>query len=101
MAAVNNRLVIIGGCDVDESELTAHLGIWDEKWTKPFVPMPTARCSASATMSSYIKWLVVIGGRSLDLDMKFSNVEILDTVSNQCMVQLHVHHYPGRAHLYH
>ena len=83
MAAVNNRLVVIGGRDVNGYNLTAHLGVWsrNEKWTKPFAPMPTARCSASAT--TYIKWLVVVGGRSLDLDMKLSNVEILDTVSNQ------------------
>ena len=81
MAAVNNRLVVIGGRDVNGYNLTAHLGVWNEKWTKPFAPMPTARCSASAT--TYIKWLVVVGGRSLDLDMKLSNVEILDTMSNQ------------------
>ena len=81
MAAVNNRLVIIGGYNVNEGKLTAHLGVWNEKWTKPFAPMPTARCSASAT--SYIKRLVVIGGRKISVSTKLSNVEILDTVSNQ------------------
>ena len=81
MAAVHNRLVVIGGCNVNENKLTAHLGVWNKKWTKPFAPMPTARCSASAT--TYIKWLVVIGGRLLDVDTKLSNVEILDTVSDQ------------------
>ena len=81
MAAVNNRLVLIGGCDVAEDAVTAQLGVWDGKWTKPFTPMPTARCSVSAI--TYIKWLVVIGGRLEDVDTKLSNVEILDTTLDQ------------------
>ena len=81
MAAVNNELVIIGGCDADECEMIARLCVWDGKWTRTFAPMPTARCSASAT--TYIKWLVVIGGRTLDVSVKLSNIEILDTVSGQ------------------
>ena len=81
LAAVSDKLVLIGGCDVDKTEATAHLSAWDGKWKKRFAPMPTPRCSASAT--TYIKWLVVIGGRLLDIDTKLSVVEILDTVSGQ------------------
>ena len=80
MAAINDQLVLIGG-RTREARITSHLSVWDKKWTKPFVPMPTARCSASAT--TYVKWLVVIGGRKLSVGTKLSDVEILDTVSNQ------------------
>ena len=80
MAAVNNQLVLIGGCDIRE-KVTAQLGVWDGKWTKPFTPMPTARCSASAI--TYIKWLVVVGGRLEGVGAKLSNVEILDTTLDQ------------------
>ena len=81
MAAVNNQLVLIGGFDVDEDAMTAQLGVWDGKWTKSFTPMPTARCSASAI--TYIKWLVVVGGRLEDVVTKLVNVEILDTTLDQ------------------
>ena len=83
MAAVNNRLVLIGGYDVANSDggITAQVVVWDGEWTKPFVPMPTARCSPSAI--TYIKWLIVVGGRFEGVDTKLSNVEILDTTLNQ------------------
>ena len=80
MAAVNNQLVLIGG-RLPEIGVTAQLSVWDGKWTKPFAPMPTARCSASAV--SYIKWLIVIGGRLTVVSAKLSQVEILDTTLNQ------------------
>ena len=83
MAAVSNRLVLIGGYDIVNSDggITAQVVMWDGEWTKPFAPMPTARCSPSAI--TYVKWLVVVGGRLAGVDTKLSNVEILDTTWNQ------------------
>ena len=80
MAAVNDRLVLIGGRHLTMG-VTAQLRVWNERWTKPFSPMLAARCSASAV--TYIKWLVVIGGRHNVLGAKLSSVEVLDTTSNQ------------------
>ena len=83
MAAVNDQIVLIGGYDVVNSDggIAAQVVMWDGEWTKPFAPMPTARCSPSAI--TYVKWLVVVGGRLEDVDTKLSNVEILDTTLNQ------------------
>ena len=84
MAAVNNQLVLAGGYNLQTYNCTAVLGAWDEqlqKWSTPFPPMPTARCSPSAV--SHSCWLVVIGGRLEDVGTKLSEVEILDTRSGQ------------------
>ena len=81
MAAVNNQLVLIGGIHCVKEMRTAQLRVWNGKWTKAFTPMPTARLSPSAI--TYIKWLVVVGGRLERVRAKLSNVEILDTTSDQ------------------
>ena len=83
MAAINNRLVLIGGynCVSPLEGITGQLTVWDGAWKETFAPMPTARCSPSAV--TYVKWLVVVGGRLRAVNAKLSNVEVLDFTLNQ------------------
>jgi hypothetical protein len=85
MAAINNQLVLIGGYNCDDvaplEGITGQLRVWDGAWREMFAPMPTARCSASAI--TYVKWLVVVGGRLKGVSAKLSNVEVLDSILNQ------------------
>ena len=93
MAALNNQLVLAGGVNGSDNTATAVLGAWSEylkQWTYPFPPMPTARISPSAV--SHSKWLVVIGGRLKRLDIKLSNVEILNTTSGQWYIGAAIPH---------
>ena len=56
MAAVNNQLVLIGGCDVHERDLAAHLSVWDGKWEKKI-------CSdANSTLFSISYYLYQVAG---------------------------------------
>ncbi len=76
MTTINNKLVVVGGMNRDDSSV---LGEWQpdsNQWTHPFPPMPTPRCWPSAT--SYKHWLVVAGGRH---GVCLQTVEVLD-VSN-------------------
>ena len=83
MAAVNNKLVLIGGRSLSRSTSTNELGVWDEEsqtWLHPFPLMHTER--ASPSVISYHHWLVVAGGvneRGCDSE----TVELLDTLSQQ------------------
>ena len=81
LAAINDRLVVIGGFNTKKNESIAKLGAWNEKWEKPapFPPMPTARKSPLAV--THNRWLVVVGGEN-ELDV-LPTVEILDTSLNQ------------------
>ena len=85
MAAVNNKLVLVGG-NIDDYKYnikaTSILAMWDEgsqTWTRPFPGMPTPRHLPS--IISYQKWLVVAGGYIGHSYPK--KVEILDTLSGQ------------------
>ena len=83
MAAVNNRLVLVGGStSFLFNEVTGILAMWNEgsrTWIRPFPKMPTPRNSPSVI--SFQKWLVVAGG---NIGRSHSNkVEILDTLSGQ------------------
>ena len=82
MAAVNNRLLLVGGFSMSTNKVSNVLGVWDEQsqtWTHPFPVMPTARHSPSVI--SYEKWLVVAGGE--DEKGAYCEIEILDTLSGQ------------------
>ena len=85
MTAVNNQLVLVGGCTaVSFDKVTGILAMWDERsrtWTHPFPEMPTPQHSLSVI--SYRKWLVVAGGETGILVSDSNKVEILDTLSGQ------------------
>ena len=84
IAVVNDQLVLVGGIDVQTSEATNKLGVWNEisrQWTHPLPPMPTAHESpALATYNN--RWLVVIGGFDSKSLSALSQVEILDTTGS-------------------
>lgn len=76
MAAVDNKLVLIGGCKDDEA--VDLLGVWHahlKKWTHHFPAMPTARYGCSVAV--YDEWLVVAGGH-----MASNSVELLNTCTH-------------------
>ncbi len=79
MTTINNKLVVVGGRNRDDSD-SSELGEWQpdsNKWTHPFPPMSTPHWWPSAT--SYKHWLVVVGG--YHGDCLLSSVEVLN-VSN-------------------
>ena len=80
MAVVDDQLVLVGGCEVDNYEnKTNKLGVWNEqlkRWTHPLPPMTTA-CSSPSVATHNNRWLVVMGGNGIGGDL--SRVEILDT----------------------
>ena len=80
MAVVDDQLVVIGGCEVDNyKNKTNKLGVWNKqskRWTHPLPPMTTA-CSSPSVATHNNRWLVVIGGNGDG--MHLSRVEILDT----------------------
>ncbi len=62
MTTINNKLVVVGGRNRDESD-SSELGEWQpdsNQWTHPFPPMSTTCSVSSAT--SYKHWLVVASG---------------------------------------
>ena len=82
MAAVNNKLVVIGGLDVRTGMVTNKLGVWNEQsktWTHPLPPMITA-CYLPSVVVYKNKWLVIMGGH--DGRATLSRVEILDTTGS-------------------
>ena len=81
MVVINNQLVLIGGVDHKYAAVNI-LSRWDtgsRQWTRPYAPMPTARCFPSAVV--YKQWLIVAGGCTTD--HRISTVEVLDVASNQ------------------
>ena len=82
MAFVNNRIVLVGGRNVQTNEVSNKLGVWNEQsqgWTHPLPPMTKARRSPSVATHND-RWLVVIGGYN---GSYLSNVEILDTTKSR------------------
>ncbi len=78
MTTINNKLVVVGGSNRDNSE-SSELGEWQpdsNQWTHPFPPMSAPRGVPTAT--SYKHWLVVAGGFH---GVCLQTVEVLD-VSN-------------------
>ncbi len=81
MTNFNNRLLLIGGQRKDGS-VSDELGEWqpeNERWIRPFPPMPVPRWSPIAT--SYQHWLIVAGG-SHQLTF-LDTMEILDVKNMQ------------------
>ena len=79
MTTINNKLVLVGG--YHNQSTVDRLGMWqtdNNRWTRPFPPMPTPRYCPSAT--SYKHWLVVAGGYS---SVSLSTVEVLDVHNKQ------------------
>ena len=82
MAVVNNRLVLVGGWDMQREKKTQKLGVWNEqskRWTHPLPPMTTGCCSPSVVTHNN-RWLVVIGGYGDSI--MHSRVEVLDTTES-------------------
>ena len=80
MAVLQDQLTLVGGQDPSTRRRTNQISVWDsQQWTHPYPPMPTPR--HSATVATYIKWLVVAGGN--DDNSYLSTVEIMDTTNKQ------------------
>ena len=82
MIVINNYLTIVDGKDASSSKATNQLAVFDQisqKWTTPYLPMPTARCWPA--VSTYDKWLLVAGG--YDRSVSLTTVELLNTSTKQ------------------
>ena len=81
MVVINNQLVLIGGIDHKHAAVNIlhRWGTGSRQWTRPYVPMPTARGYSSAVV--YNQWLIVAGGWTDG--HRLSTVEVLDVARNQ------------------
>ena len=83
MTAINNQLVLVGGCEHGRgNSYSKLLGVWDadnKQWTHPYPEMHTAHLWCSVVVHN--EWLVVAGGWSQGAML--SSVEVMNTNSKQ------------------
>ncbi len=82
MAAVNQQLVLVGGCSRNDQSQSTVL-VWDstsQGWTTPYPNMPTVRVFAAAVR--YQQFLVVAGGYEQSLS-DLNTVNILNSSTKQ------------------
>ncbi len=88
MTTINNKLVVVGGRNSDNSE-SSELREWQpdsNQWTHPFPPMPTPLRLHSAT--SYKHWLVV----AMEFVYKLVLRYLMYPTCNGPLDHLHQHH---------
>ncbi len=80
MTSLDNRLVLVGGCDPKNKKRTNQIGIIESgEWIHPYPPMNIARSSSIA--ASFNNHIIVAGGR--DDKECTSSVEVLDVASRR------------------
>ncbi len=81
MISLANRLVLVGGHNTRNSEVTNQLAVFEsEEWTHPYPPMNIARRSSTAV--SFNNHIIVAGGRDNKNWLTYS-VEVLDVASGR------------------
>ena len=80
--AINNNLVLIGGCEAESHRVTNLVSTWTgQGWQQDLPPMPTKRIEHSAT--TYHTFVVVAGGRAEDKQTLLSSIDILNITTRQ------------------
>ena len=80
--AINNKLVLIGGCEASSNTITNMVSTWmGQHWQQVIPVMPTKRVRPGVIM--YEKCVVVAGGMSEHNQVLLSSIDILDTSTLQ------------------
>ena len=81
-AAIDNKLVLIGGADAVSQRITNLLSTWGgQKWNYELPAMPTRRIRPGVTTYSTI--VIVAGGKADDNKTVLRSIDVLDTTTQQ------------------
>ena len=81
-AAINNQLVLIGGCEASSDTITNMVSTWTgQGWQQDIPAMPTKRFRPCVTM--YKTYLMVAGGRAEDEQIYLGTINVMDTTTRQ------------------
>ena len=81
-AAINNQLVLIGGCEASSGTVTNMVSTWNgQGWQQDIPAMPTKRFRPSVT--TYNTYLMVAGGRAEDNQILLGSIDVMDTTTRQ------------------
>ena len=81
-AAIDNKLVLIGGREAASDRVTNLVSTWTgQEWQQDLPPMPTKRVRPGVT--TYHTFVVVAGGRAEDEQTLLSSIDILNITTRQ------------------
>ena len=81
-AAINNRLVLIGGHETSSSTISNMVSTWTgQVWQQDIPAMPTKRMQPGVT--TYGTYVIVAGGRAEDNQTLLNSIDVLDTATCQ------------------
>ena len=80
--AINNQLVLIGGCEASSHTISNIVSTWTgQDWKQDLPEMPTKRFRAGVT--TYGTYVIVAGGMAEDEQTLLSSIDLLDTTTRQ------------------
>ena len=80
--AINNQLVLIGGCEASSCTITNMVSTWTgQGWQQDIPAMPTKRMRPGVT--TYNTYLMVAGGRAEDDQTLLGSIDVMDTTTQQ------------------
>ena len=81
-AAINNQLVLIGGCEASSRTISNMVSTWTgQGWQQDIPAMPTKRTRPGVT--TYGTYVIVAGGRAEDDHTLLNSIDVLDTTTCQ------------------
>ena len=81
-AAINNQLVLIGGCEASSRTITNLVSTWTgQGWQQDIPAMPTKRVRPGVTTCN--TYLMVAGGRAEDNQTILGSINVMDTTTRQ------------------
>ena len=81
-AAINNRLVLIGGGEASCDAVTNIVSTWTgQGWQQDLPVMPTKRYRPG--VATYNTYVIVAGGRAEDKQTFLSSIDVLNTITQQ------------------
>ena len=89
-AAINNQLVLIGGCEASSYTITNMVSTWTgQGWQQDIPAMPTKRVRPGVT--TYNTYLMVAGGRAEDNQTLLGSIDVMDTTTRQWYTPANLH----------
>ena len=89
-AAINNQLVLIGGCEASSYTITNMVSTWTgQDWQQDIPAMPTKRVLPGVT--TYNTYLIVAGGRAEDNQTILGTIDVMNTTTRQWYTPANLH----------
>ena len=78
--AINNQLVLIGGCEASSSTISNMVSTWTgQGWQQDIPAMPTKRARPGVTI--YGTYVIVAGGQAEDNQTPLNSIDVLNTTT--------------------